>query len=209
MILGIKPDGWLTIAAIVLGPLLAFQVQRWRDNRRERRNRKLEIYRRLMMTLKASMTPSHVDAINSIQVEFQTGKGQDEKVLDAWRLYTSHLNDRRKRTNAEASQWTEKQFDLLVDLVYLIGQSLGYKKIPKASLRDNTYLPQGFVDVEAELHQIRKGWLEVMEGTRPLTMTVLGPVQIADTMKRAEAIALPHPAPLAQLPPPGDIPPQE
>ncbi|MDR3722561.1 MAG: hypothetical protein P4L00_13245, partial [Candidatus Acidoferrales bacterium] len=71
----------MTILAIIVGPLLAFEVQRRRDNRRERRNRKLEIYRRLMMTLKARMAPSHVDAINSIQVEFQS----DKKVLDAWR----------------------------------------------------------------------------------------------------------------------------
>jgi len=202
MFLGIRLEGWLTILAIIVGPLLAFEVQRRRDNRRERRNRKLEIYRRLMMTLKARMAPSHVDAINSIQVEFQS----DKKVLDAWRLYTSHLNDRQKRTGDESKRWVEKQFDLLVELVYVIGQSLGYKNIDRAALRDNTYLPQGFVDVEAEMHQIRKEWLEVLDGMRPLTMTMVGPVQVVQPMKPAQEVALPQPPNRAQLPPPSDTP---
>jgi hypothetical protein len=86
ILLGIKIESWLTILAIVLGPLLAFEVQRRRDNRRERRQRKLEISRKLMMTLKAPLAPVHVDAINSIQVEFYAKKGPDKKVIDAWRL---------------------------------------------------------------------------------------------------------------------------
>jgi hypothetical protein len=201
MFLGIRLEGWLTIIAIVLGPLLALEVQRRRDNGRERRSRKLEIYRRLMLTLKAPMAPSHVDAINSVQVEFHTDGEDDKKVLDAWRLYTSHLNDRRKRSEPEAIQWQDKKFDLLVELVYLIGQSLGYKKIDKAALRDNTYLPQGFVDVEAEWNQIRKAWLELLDGMRPLAMTMVGPVQVEEPMKHVEGIVLPKPA---QLPPPAD-----
>jgi hypothetical protein len=201
MFLGIRLEGWLTIIAIIIGPLLAFEVQRRRDNRRELRSRKLEIYRRLMLTLKAPMAPSHVDAINSIQAEFHTDGENDKKVLDAWRLYTSHLNDRRKRSEPEAIQWQEKKFDLLVELVYLIGQSLGYKNIDRAALRDNTYLPQGFVDVEAEWHQIRKAWLELLDGMRPLAMTMVGPVQVEEPMKRVEEIVLPQPA---QLPPPAD-----
>jgi hypothetical protein len=44
----------------------------------------------------------------------------------------------------ELQRWTDKKFDLLIDLVYLIGQSLGYKKIDKATLRDNSYIPQAW-----------------------------------------------------------------
>lgn len=196
MFLGISLEGWLTIIAIVLGPLLAFEVQRRRDNRRERRNRKLEIYRRLMMTLKAPMAPSHVDAINSIQVEFHTDEDADKKVLDAWRLYTSHLNDRRHRVGPEAVQWQERKFDLLVDLVYLIGQSLGYDRIDKAALRDNTYLPQGFVDVEAEWNQIRKAWLELLDGMRPLAMTMVGPLHVEAPLRPAQEIVQPPEPPV-------------
>src|SRR5438105_12517209 len=100
MILGLKAAEWLTILAIIIGPLLAFEVQRRRDDRRERRQRKLEIYRKLMMTLKVPLAPSHVDAINSVHVEFY----DDVKVLDAWRLYASHLNQPPK-SGGDPARW--------------------------------------------------------------------------------------------------------
>jgi hypothetical protein len=173
MFLGIKLEAWLTILAILLGPLLAFEVQRKRDNRRERRNRKLDIYRRLVMTLKAPMAANHVDAINSIQLEFYDDKG----VMDAWRLYISHLNNHQQH-KAEPARWMEKKFDLLVELVYLIGQSLGYKYVDRTAIRDHTYVPQGYEDVELEGQRIRKAVLEVLTGRHPLVMTMLGPVQV-------------------------------
>ncbi|MBZ5720089.1 MAG: hypothetical protein LAO03_06885 [Acidobacteriia bacterium] len=85
MFLGIKPEGWLTIIAIIVGPLLAFAVQQWRDQRRERRSRKIDIVRRLLLTLKVPMAPNHVDAINSIPLEFYS----HPEIMSAWRLYTS------------------------------------------------------------------------------------------------------------------------
>lgn len=109
MFLGIKFEGWLTIIAIIVGPLLAFAVQQWRDKRRERRSRKIDIFRRLLLTLKVPMAPNHVDAINSIPLEFYS----HPEIMSAWRLYTSHLND-AARLRAEPQRWGEKKFDLLV-----------------------------------------------------------------------------------------------
>jgi hypothetical protein len=189
MFLGIRLEGWLTILAIILGPLLAFEVQRRRDNRRERRERKLTIFRKLMMTLKAPLVPNHVDAINSIQVEFHGKSGADKKVLDAWRLYISHLNLPSNQENN--ARWLEKKFDLLIELVYEIGQSLGYKNIDKAAIRDNTYLPQGYVDVESENHRVRKEMLEVLDGLRAISVTMVGPVQVQEPLIRAEEIVVP------------------
>lgn len=173
MFLGIRLEEWLTVAAIVLGPLLAFAVQNYRDARRERTNRKLEIFRKLMLTLKLPLNPVHVDAINSIPVEFY----DDHKVLDAWRLYASHLNQRHQPGD-DIARWGERKFDLLVKLVHLIGQGLGYGTIDEAAIRDNTYVPQGYADVESEWQQIRKAWLDVLNGRRPVPTTMVGPVHI-------------------------------
>lgn len=193
MFLGIKLEGWLTIIAIVISPLLAFEVQRERDNRRERRTRKLEIYRKLMMTLKAPMAPNHVDAINSIQVEFYSKTGAEKKVLDAWRLYTSHLNQPEQQKR-DPNRWLEMKFDLLVELVYLMGQALGYTDIDRVAIREHTYMPQGYVDVETESHQIRKSWLEVLSGLRAVPMTMVGPVHLKEPMDLVEEIASPEQA---------------
>lgn len=195
MFLGIRLEGWLTIAAIVLGPLLAFAVQNFRDGRRERRNRKLEIFRKLMMTLKVPLNPVHVDAINSIPVEFY----DDPKVLDAWRLYASHLNQRHSPGD-DLARWVERKFDLLVKLVHLIGQGLGYGTIDEAAIRDNTYVPQGYADVESEWQQIRKAWLDVLNGKRPVPTTMVGPVQIEPVPELPDEIQ--HAHQLASFAPP-------
>lgn len=173
MYLGISLEGWLTITAIILGPLLAFGVQNWRDTRREKRNRKLEIFRKLILTVKVNMAPPHVDAINSIPLEFHS----EEEVMKAWRLYTSHLNQ-REAVKADPKGWGDRKFNLLVDLVHKIGQSLGYAHLDEAALRDNLYVPQGYADVEEEMRQIRASWLQVLNGQRSIPMTMLGPVQV-------------------------------
>lgn len=183
LFLGIKLEGWLTIIAIILGPLLAFGVQRWRDALREQRNRRLDIFKRLLLTLKVSMAPNHVDAINSIPLEFHSSSS----VIEAWRLYTSHLNERQSDPKA----WGQKKFDLLVDLVYQIAQQMNYSHIDKALLRDNLYVPQGYQDAEEELRQMRGAWLQVLQGQRPLPMTMVAPVQIESAVE----LSLNHAAP--------------
>jgi hypothetical protein len=178
MFLGIKLEGWLTIAAIILGPLLAFAVQNWRDKRHERDRRKTEIFRRLLLTLKAPMAVNHVDALNSIPLEFHS----HAEIMSAWRLYTSHLND-GARLQAEPQRWGEKKFDLLVDLVWKIAKTLGYDHIDAANLRDNVYVPKGYQDVEEQGQQIRAALLELLKGQRPLPMTMVGPVQVEPPMQ--------------------------
>lgn len=193
MFLGIKLEGWLTIIAIVLGPLLAIVVQRWRDSRRERIARQQVIYKQLLLTLKVPMNPRHVDALNSIPLEFY----RDSKVMEAWRLYTSHLGDTAMLRNAN-QRWGEKKFELLVDLAYEIGRMLGYTHIDKATLKDNLYVPQGYADVEEEQRQIRENVLKVLKGGQPIAMTMVGPVEVAEPLSPVEelparpALPIPH-----------------
>jgi hypothetical protein len=194
MFLGIKLEGWLTIAAIILGPLLAFAVQHQRDKKQERERRKTEIFRRLLLTLKVPMAQSHVDALNSIPLEFQS----HADVMRAWRLYTSHLNN-SAMLKADSQRWGEKKFDLLVDLVGKIANTLDYGHIDGATLRDNVYVPKGYQDVEEQWRQIRDAWQQVLNGQRPLTMTMIGPIQVEQPMQSAQE--LPHAPQAPQAPP--------
>jgi|SRR6185437_1919123 len=191
MWLGINLEAWLTIVAILISPLLAFEVQRRRDNRREARQAKLLIFNQLLATLKAPLAPVHVDAINRVHVVFY----HDKLVIDSWRLYVSHLNQRAN----SVQQWNDKKFDLLVDLIYQIGCVLCYGRIDKATIRDNTYLPQGYADSEEEFRRIRAAVLEVLQGQRPVATTVLGPIRIAEPLPQPQAID-PHPPSRTSLP---------
>ncbi|WP_373426698.1 DUF6680 family protein [Neorhizobium galegae] len=61
---------WMIILATLAGPILAIQVQKFLERGRENRNRRLQIFRTLMATRAASVSPAHVEALNSIALEF-------------------------------------------------------------------------------------------------------------------------------------------
>jgi hypothetical protein len=153
MFLGLKFDEWLTIisvAAILLSPVFALEVQKRLDENRSRIASKKSIFRKLMTTRASTMHPVHVEALNSIEVEFYATEGEDKKVLDAWRLYVTHMNVQRKLEGAELDRWAEEKKRLLVDLLYEMAQALDYPEISKATIKNDTYYPQGYVDIEQE-----------------------------------------------------------
>ena len=95
-----------TIIAIILGPIVALGIQRNSEKRREKRNRKLVIFKELMATRATTLSPRHVDALNAIEVEFSKGGGKGEKlVLDTWRLYLEHLNTRGTLSGDQLQRW--------------------------------------------------------------------------------------------------------
>jgi len=195
MLFGINLEGWLTIVAIILGPVLAFAIQSWRDSLREARRRRLQIFQQLLLTLKVPMAPRHVDALNSVPLDYSS----DSKVMQAWRLYTSHLNDKIMLRN-NSLRWGERKFELLVDLAAEMGRNLGYDHIDKAALRDNMYVPQGYADQEEELRQMRATMLQVLRGERPIPITMVGPVQIEQPFQALEELPLAEPPKLSAPP---------
>lgn len=196
MFLGIKLEGWLTIAAIILGPVLAFGIQHWRDQLREERNRKRKVFHQLLLTLKVPMAPVHVDAINSVPLEFYS----HQETIRAWRLYTSHLNNRNMLKN-NLQGWVDRKFELLIDLVYEMGKILRFDHIDKATLRDNLYVPQGYEDREEQFRQMREATLQVLRGEHPVPVTMVGPVEVREPLRAVEELAIPQ---QSALPPPAD-----
>jgi hypothetical protein len=186
MLFGIKLEGWLTIAAVILGPVLAFAIQHWRDVRRETRSRKVKIFHQLLLTLKVSMAPAHVDALNSIPLDFYS----DKAIMESWREYTSHLNNSAMLKNNNRG-WGEKRFDLLIELVYKMANSLGYNHLDKALLKDNIYVPQGYEDREEQFRQIRESLQQVLRGQHPIPVTMVGPVQVEPPIDIPEVLPTP------------------
>jgi hypothetical protein len=67
----------LNLAAIFLGPIGALQVSAWLERRRSHRERQLSVYRALMATRATPTSPQHVEALNTIDVEFsRSGKAE-------------------------------------------------------------------------------------------------------------------------------------
>ena len=153
-----------TIAAIIIGPIAALWLQRISERRRERRNRKLVIFKELMATRATRVSPRHVDALNAIEVEFSDGSAGDKCVLEAWRLYLDHLGDDNTGDN---ERWTDKGNDLLTDLLYEMSQALQYD-FSKITLKKNVYSPRAHGDLELDQYLLRKYVVEMMAGKRPI-----------------------------------------
>jgi hypothetical protein len=196
MLWGIKLEGWLTIGAIILGPILAFVIQNERDKRREEKTRKRIIFQQLLLTLKVPMAPRHVDALNSIPLEFYS----NVTVMQAWREYSSHLNNKEMLRNNPRG-WGDRKYELLITLAYEAGQSIGYAHIDKATLRDNIYVPQGYDDTEQQSADMRSSLLQVLRGQRAIPVTMVGPVQVEEPLGSPVGLARPDPQ-LPELPNP-------
>jgi uncharacterized protein DUF6680 len=162
--LTISLESWLTIAAILIGPIVALTIQKWIEDRRARQNRKIQIFRELMASRASRLSAPYVQALNGIETEFY---GQT-KVIEAWRFLVDHLYTPQE-TNPE--QWGQTQSDLLGDLLYEMGKSLGYH-FDRVTLKRNVYFPKGWNLIEAEQAQLRQAAVAVFEGKKPLKVEV-------------------------------------
>ena len=86
-----KVADWVMVAAILCGPVLAVQAQKWIEVAREKRNRRLNVFKRLMATRGALLSPAHVEALNMIDLEFAGRGRKNETVKTRWKEYLDHL----------------------------------------------------------------------------------------------------------------------
>ena len=61
---------WITVFALIVGPLLAVALTLWREERRELRERKMSVMRQLLVVKEHPRDPAFSSAINLIPIEF-------------------------------------------------------------------------------------------------------------------------------------------
>lgn len=154
----IKVTDLAVVFAALLSPLIAVQVTEWIRRNQEARNRKLHVFRTLMSTRAASLAPTHVEALNLIDIEFQVSVAEEKKVVDAWKLYHAHLGDQQY----PPEQWPVRKAELLVDLLYEMAVSLGYD-FDKAHIKSSSYYPKGYGETEEEQHRLRRAILAAFD----------------------------------------------
>ena len=119
--LGIELKDWITIVALFLGPILAIQVQKLIEAKKEKRDRRFDIFKTLMATRAERLSTEHVQALNLIDIEFY-GKirwgtrfqtEREKAVTNAWKNYNDHLN----HTQGGEDWWTRGE-ELLVKMLY-------------------------------------------------------------------------------------------
>jgi hypothetical protein len=155
------------ILATAVSPLIAVQVTRYLDDKNEERGRKIKVFKTLMATRAYNISQAHVEALNSIDLEFSNKRPLEKTVLDVWQQYLDHLG----QTSMEAGAWNIRRVDLLVDLLFSMGKSVGYD-FNKTQIKNGTYSPTAHGRIEGEQGRIRELLLEVLDGKRDIPMRV-------------------------------------
>jgi hypothetical protein len=161
----------LTIVAIVLGPIIALQIQRKLDREREAKNRKLWVFKTLMSFRATALAPTFVQALNLIDVEFNGTNEKEKAVRNAWKVLLDHYVDLTTAKEPNSDTLAEKSAQLRANLLMNMGRCLGYD-FDEVLVKKGSYYPTGLGDVEAELHSLRRGLLNVLSGKGRIPVAV-------------------------------------
>ncbi|HKC63677.1 MAG TPA: DUF6680 family protein [Pyrinomonadaceae bacterium] len=159
----------LMLLAVLLSPFLAVYANIAIERRRQRRERRLRIFKTLMATRASGLSPDHVQALNMIDIEFYGRDKKSKEVLQAWKSYLDHLGD--QASYPDSSRWVERRIDLFIDLMHNMSISLGYD-FDKVHIRRTSYFPKGFGELEDDQTIIRKGIVAWLKGELSVPMRV-------------------------------------
>jgi hypothetical protein len=160
-----------TLIAVLVGPILAVQIDRYIERERDGKQRRIRIFRELMITRAARLSPRHVEALNGILLEFSDNKKAEKSVVDAWKLYSGHLNE----VNApDMNIWADTAARLLTDLLFEMSSCLGYS-FNKQDIKAGSYYPRYLSEVDEENDRLRKALLHTYAGETPLKVENVEP----------------------------------
>jgi hypothetical protein len=165
-----------TIVAILVGPILAVQVERYLSRKREDRERRLRVFKTLMLTRAAVLSPAHVEALNSIDIEFKSENEKDKKVRNAWKEYLDQLAHYPKEKPSEDDQkrWKERTDELLVELLYVMAEAVNYD-FDKTHIKRAAYTPVRYSDMEFEQDFIRRSLVKMFLGDASIPIQIKVP----------------------------------
>ena len=157
------------VAGVVVAfatPLIALELQKWLDERHESRNRKLTIFKNLMMYRVTPLSPHFVQSLNLVDLEFNGKDKREAAVREQWKILLDHFNN-----YTEAKEPVEKAQELTRGLLKAMGKYFNYQ-FDEVYLKRGAYYPKYFVDTELEQNTLRKQLLEVLAGNRRLPVGI-------------------------------------
>lgn len=157
------------IVAVIAGPIAAVQVQKFIESLREARERKLKIFKTLMATRGNTLSQTHVEALNSIDIEFFASNKKEKNVIEKWKIYfndlSKHVDENDENFQIKQDTLNEERIKLLADLLKAMGECLGYE-YDKILLMKGAYTPQGHVNIDLEKSLIRRFFVELFLGKK-------------------------------------------
>ncbi len=166
----------LTIVAIICGPILAVQVQKWLERFKEKKRLKQEIFRILMATRSAPLSPQHVQALNMIDIGFYGKRKKHTRVAVAWKAYLDHLYNAPKdlknpNYQTQMTVWQEATPDRLTALLFEMSKALHYS-FDKVHIKRGGYTPQLYGEAEMAQYNLRNSLGDLFAGKTSIPVRI-------------------------------------
>jgi hypothetical protein len=156
----------LTIGAIFYAPIVALRVQREADEDKEKRGRRLWIFKTLMGNRATRLNTNFVQALNMIDIEFTDAK--EKSIRDSWKELLDHYTawgaKKGAQRKVDEKADIERSDDLLAEMLVKMGNHLNYE-FDKVYIKRGFYYPEGLGNIEAEQHALRRSVLSLLSGT--------------------------------------------
>ena len=164
----------ITVLAIIAGPILAVQAQKWLEAVRYKKQRRLNLFHTLMSTRATRLSIEHVSALNMIDIEFYGRKvfgirfqtPKEKAVTNAWKNYNDRLIGVNPPPDQQALLFAQRD-DAFIAMLYEMSKALGYD-FDEVQLKRDCYRPAGHGQLEDDQFWLRKGMLEILAGKRAL-----------------------------------------
>lgn len=91
-------------------------------------------------------------------------------MISSWKEYFDNLS--QKVTDENVQVWSARNEELLSNLLFEMGNSLGYK-FDKVLIKRNVYSPVAHGSIEREMQAIRKGIIDILYGDRNLPFEII------------------------------------
>jgi len=151
------------IVATLLGPVFAVQVQKYLERWRDESEGRKRVFKTLMATRAARLAPTHIEALNLIDLEFPSTKRRFKRLRSAWKAYLTHLNEKAPEDAQVGAVFFAKRQDLFEDMLYEMGLALGYD-FDKTQIGRDAYSTLYHEKMEADALTIRTKLVEVLTG---------------------------------------------
>lgn len=164
-------EAWVTIGAIVLGPLLAVLITYFLHQRSDLKQRRLHVFRTLMTTRRTPLSPDRVQALNLVEIEF-AGKSRVLKLFsELLEIYNDQAKWRSDDENVHRAV-IQQVDDKTAEMLREMGHVLGYK-LENLKLLRGGYYPEAFSSLERQQMEIREFLLGLNSGAKAMPIAVV------------------------------------
>jgi hypothetical protein len=177
----------IMILAVLAGPVVAVQVQKFIETRRDKKLRKLRIFKTLMTTRGTPVSVPHVEELNMIDIEFENRDRVEKDVIIAWKVLLDHFSSGPQdqadpQFQAKLASWSERGKELHATLLHKMAIAVGYD-FDEVHLKKAVYCPHGHGQAEMQQLFIRDSLVDLFLGKKSLPIWVAGVTRPGEQMQ--------------------------